>query len=107
MLKKVKRRYLAVVIESQALCSSSEFVDSVWASLGSLFGEYGCSTVSLSLVKFNDQNRTAVIRTDHVSLDKVRVALASIMRINREPSAVQVLRISGTLKGLGNSYEQL
>lgn len=65
-----------------------------------MFGESGASQTSLSLISFNEENRLAVIRTAHTTLQNVRAALATITKINDKPAAVHVTAVSGTLKAL-------
>ncbi len=100
MLKKVKRRYLALTIDSAEMCSANEFVDAVWDSVAKLYGEHGCSIVSMSLISFDSEKKSAVLRAGHTNLEMVRTALASMTKIGGKSVAVHVLRISGTIKGL-------
>jgi RNase P/RNase MRP subunit POP5 len=100
LLKKVKRRYVALTIDSSETFSSSEFVDAVWSSILRLYGEHGASTVSLSLISFDGETKSAVLRVGHNSLELVRTALASMTKIGDKPAAVHVSVVSGTLKAL-------
>lgn len=100
MLKKVKRRYLALTIDSPETCNSIEFIDAVWNSISRLYGEHGASTVHLSLISFDDETKSAVLRVGHTSLELVKTALASITKIGNRPTAVHVSKVSGTLKAL-------
>ena len=100
MLKKVKRRYLALTIDSSETFNSSEFIDAVWNSISKLYGERGASTVNLSLISFDGETKSVVLRAGHVSLELVKTALASITKIGNKPAAVHVLTVSGTLKAL-------
>jgi RNase P/RNase MRP subunit POP5 len=96
----VKRRYLALTIDLPETCSANDFVDAIWDSIAKLYGEHGCSTVSMSLISFDSERKSAVLRAGHTNLEMVRTALASMTKIGGKPVAVHVLRISGTLKGL-------
>ena len=98
----MKRRYLALTIDSSEICSANDFIDAVWDSIAKLYGEHGCSTVSMSLISFDSEKKSAVLRAGHTNLEMVRTALASITEISGKQVAVHVLRISGTLKGLRN-----
>ena len=106
MLKKVKRRYLALKLDSCETPSSNEFMDTIWETISGLFGEYGASQTSLSLISFDDKNKSVVLRTGHTTVDMVRTALASITRIRDKPAAVHVLTVSGTIKALHKSLRQ-
>jgi RNase P/RNase MRP subunit POP5 len=100
LLKRVKRRYLAIEIDADAVFSSKEFIDAVWAAILKLYGEYGGSMVGLTLIDFEKEKGFAVIRVMLTALEVVRTALGSITKIGDRPVVVHVLRVSGTLKAL-------
>jgi RNase P/RNase MRP subunit POP5 len=98
--KKVKRRYLALKIDSKANLNSKDLMDTIWEALLRLFGEYGASKTSLTLIDYCAEKRFAIIRVAHTEVDKIRAALASITKIATEPAAIHVLAVSGTLRAL-------
>ena len=100
MLKKMRRRYLALNLDCEEALSSRDFMSAVWAAFLKLYGEYGASKTALSLIEYDDEQKFAVLRTSHTTVDMVRAALASITRIEEKPVAVHVLKISGTIKAL-------
>lgn len=100
MLKKVKRRYLALTIGSTAEISTGELMEAIWGALTKLYGEYGASKTNLNLISFDEKSKFAVLRTGHTSLEMVRTALASITRKGDKHLAVHVLAVSGTIKAL-------
>jgi RNase P/RNase MRP subunit POP5 len=106
LLKKVKRRYLALNIDSCETLSSKEFMDVVWEAISRLYGEYGASQTSLRLISFDEKSKSAILRTGHTTVEMVRTALASITRIRDKPAAVHVLTVSGTIKALHKSLRQ-
>jgi RNase P/RNase MRP subunit POP5 len=99
-MKRVKRRYLALQLETETLPSEREFIDAVWASISKLYGEVGASTTGLSLINFDVEQKTAVIRVYLASLGMVRASLPCITSIGGRGVAVHVLAVSGTLKAL-------
>ena len=105
-MKRLKRRYLALALDSHETFGSSEFMDAVWAAVSKLYGEYGASRAALSLIDYNGERKSAVIRTVHTALEMVRTALASITKICNKPAAVHVLAVSGTLKTLHHKTER-
>jgi len=105
-LKRVKRRYLALAIESPDTISPDEFADAVWGSVSKMFGECGASQTNLSLISFDEQKNVAVVRTAHTTLNMTRAALATMTRIGHKPVAVHVLRVSGTIKALHRKTRQ-
>ena len=100
MLKRIRRRYLALEIDSDGLFDSREFLDAVWSAVLKLYGEYGASRAGLTLIDYDMEKRFAVIRTVHTAVDMVRAALASMTRIGNKPVAIHILRVSGTIRSL-------
>jgi len=105
-LKRVKRRYLAVEIDSCETFNSHEFMDAVWNAVSKLFGEYGASQTGLSLIGYDETEKLAVIRTWHKTLEMVRTALASMTQIGNKQLALHVLVVSGTIKALHRRLEE-
>ncbi len=99
-MKRVKRRYLALLLECEVLPSEREFIDVVWAAVTKLYGEVGASTTGLSLINFDPERKIAVIRTSLAALGMVRSSVASITNIMGKGGAVHLLAVSGTLKAL-------
>jgi RNase P/RNase MRP subunit POP5 len=96
----VRRRYLALEIDTDGLVDSREFLDAVWSAVLKLYGEYGASHVGLTLIDYDMEKRFAVIRTVHTAVDMVRTALVSMTRIGNKPVAIHILTVSGTIRSL-------
>lgn len=99
-MKNVRRRYIAIEIDSNEAFDSREFMDAVWSAVSKLYGEYGASHCGLTLINYDLEKQVAVIRTVHTSLNMIRAALASITKINDKLVAMHVLSVSGTIKAL-------
>jgi RNase P/RNase MRP subunit POP5 len=99
-LKRVKRRYIALVIDSGFVFTERELLDAVWAAITRLYGEYEASQTGLVPISFDGANKAAIIRTSLVTLQRVRASIASITRIAGKDVAVHVTAISGTIKSL-------
>lgn len=99
-MKRVKRRYLALQIDSEYVPSQKEFLDTVWGAVAKLYGEFGASLTSLALIDYNMENKEAMLRVNLATVDQVRAALASITAIAGKAAAVHVLAASGTIKAL-------
>ena len=97
---KIKRRYIALKIDYKANLNSKDLMDAIWEAFLRLFGEYGASKTSLTLIDCDEENKIAIIRVAHTEVDKIRAALASITKIVAEPAAIYVLAVSGTLRAL-------
>jgi RNase P/RNase MRP subunit POP5 len=99
-LKKAKRRYLALQVDSDGAPAPKEFMDAVWSAVTKLYGEHGASLTGLTLIDYNAEKKTAVIRTALATVDIVRTSLASITSVANREAAVHVLAVSGTIKAL-------
>jgi RNase P/RNase MRP subunit POP5 len=100
MIKREKRRYLALEVSGDQPVDERAVLDAVYASVVRLFGEYGASKTNLKLIKQVSEKRQVVIRCSHLMLEQVRASVASIMELNGERVAVHVVGVSGTLKAL-------
>jgi RNase P/RNase MRP subunit POP5 len=100
LLKRVKRRYLALQLDSDGLPSGKEFIDAVWGAVTKLYGEHGASLTSLAMIDYDLEKKTAVLRTSLAALDLVRASLATITSVAGVDAAVHVLAVSGTIKAL-------
>jgi len=103
-LKRTKRRYLALQVDSDGAPTPKEFIDAVWSAVTKLYGEYGASQTGLALIDYNEGEKKAVIRAALATVNMVRTALASITSVANKEAAVQVIAVSGTIKAL---YENL
>jgi len=99
-LKRIKRRYLALQLDSEGLPTEREFMDAVWASVTKLYGEVGASTTGLSLINFDGERRIFVVRASLASLPMVRASLAAVTAVAGKNASMHVLAVSGTLNAL-------
>jgi RNase P/RNase MRP subunit POP5 len=99
-VKRVKRRYLALQLESEASPSGKEFLDAIWGSVTRLYGEFGASQTGLMLVNYDEERKIAVVRVWLATLQSVRASLALITHLAEKDAAVHVLAVSGTIKSL-------
>jgi RNase P/RNase MRP subunit POP5 len=99
-LKRVKRRYLALQLDSDGLPTGKEFIDAVWSAVTKLYGEHGASLTSLSLIDYDMEKKTAVIRTSLATLNMTRASIAAITSVAGKEAAVHVIAVSGTIKAL-------
>ncbi|MDR2707353.1 MAG: Rpp14/Pop5 family protein, partial [Nitrososphaerota archaeon] len=74
----MKRRYLALQLETDGVPSEKELMDAVWGSVVRLHGEVGASLTSMALIDFDTSDKIAVVRTSLETLDSVRASLACI-----------------------------
>jgi ribonuclease P/MRP protein subunit POP5 len=102
-VKRVKRRYLALQLECDVLPSDREFIDAVWFAVTKLYGEVGASKTGLGLIKFDVEQKIAVIRVSLEALGILRSSLATVTSLGGHPASIHVLGVSGTLKALFES----
>lgn len=99
-MKRIKRRYLALQLDSDGLPSRKQFMEAVWGAVTKLYGEHGASLTSLALIDYDLERKIAVLRTSLSTLDLVRTSLALINSVAGSEAAVHVMAISGTIKAL-------
>ena len=99
-MKRDKRRYLALQLDSDGLPSRKQFMEAVWGAVAKLFGEHGASLTSLALIDYDLERKIAVLRTSLATLDLVRASLALIKSVAGSEAAVHVIAVSGTIKAL-------
>ena len=102
MIKREKRRYLALKTVSKQPLNEQTVLSVIQASVCKLFGEYGASKANIKLIKTVPEKQQVVIRCSHLMLEKVRASIASILEYDGKPVAIHVVGISGTLKALAN-----
>lgn len=102
----MRRRYLALKIDSDEAFSSKEFIDAVWGAVSKLYGEYGASQTGLALIDYDMEKKFALVRTAHKAVKMVRTAIASITKIGNKPATIHVLTVSGTIKALYKKLER-
>ena len=105
-MKKAKRRYLALKIDSMERFNAKEFIDCVWNAILKLYGEYGASQTGLTLIDYDDERQLAVIRILHTALKMVRASIATITEISGKPASIHILTVSGTIKALNKRTEK-
>ena len=106
MLKRAKRRYLALKIDSQVPLSSQQFMDVLWRQITKLYGEYGASRTGLALIDYDEGKHLAIVRVALQTLDMIKTVLASLTAIDNKPVAIHVTTVSGTIKSLCKKIEK-
>jgi len=96
----VRRRYIAVRIDSDQILKKEDVYGAIWSSLLRLFGEYGASQTGLRLIEYDSKNKQAVLRCLHNALPLVKASIPCVTRIDGRPAAIHIQIVSGTLKAL-------
>lgn len=105
MLKRTKRRYVSLKIDSDARFNSQDLIDALWSSVTKLFGEYGASRTGLTLIDHDQSRNVAIIRVSLAALENVQATLASITKIGDTPAGIHVTTVSGTIRSLRKKAE--
>ncbi len=98
-----KKRYIAFQIISEEPIVYSDLEYGVWQTLLDFYGESGLSKTSLWMVKnlYNSKKQIAVIRCNNKSVAQIIAGLGLITRLGDNRIITKVLKVSGTIKGLG------
>ena len=96
----VKRRYLALKTHSDSYCSAREVVKAIQSMIFQLFGEVGYSKTYLFTIRDFTTDDFVVIRCSNIAVKMVRQAITAVNSINGNSATIQIIGISGTLKGL-------
>ena len=100
MIKREKRRYLALQVETSQPFDEGTVLEAVNELIQKLFGEVGASKANLRKIQgFPEQNRL-IIRCSHLMLEQVKAAITSTTQINQTQAAIHILAVSGTIKSL-------
>ena len=99
MIKREKRRYLALKIEGKNP-NEQKVLAAIKASIRTLFGDYGASQAKIKLIEYLPDKRRMIIRCSHSMLEQIRAAITSIIEVNEKKIAIHILGVSGTLKAL-------
>ncbi len=83
-----------------------EFIDTIWNSLLRIYGEFGASQSSLSLISYDATSNSAVVRSSLSALGMVRASLAMITSLAGSKGSIHVLAVSGTIKSLGQNLSR-
>lgn len=99
-MRQLRRRYLALRVESDKPLHGEAVMDAIWGMVYQLFGEVGASQTALYRVAWDDKQRVLTVRCSHKMLGMVKAAIAAVTTIGEEECALCVLAVSGTLKAL-------
>ena len=100
MPRRVRRRYIAVKIDSNQTLEKEDVYGAVWKSLLRLFGEYGASQTDLRLIEYDPENGRAVLRCSHEALPLVKASITCVTQIRGRAASIHIQLVSGTIKSL-------
>ena len=92
-------------VESEASPAGKDLSEAVWTAVTKLYGEVGASQAGLSLVDYDEERKTGVLRVSLGSLQQVRASIATITFLSGKDAAVNVSTMSGTLRTIRKKIE--
>lgn len=100
-----KTRYLKFRIHSEKDVELPEFVNSFWDTAIDFIGSRTLSDASPWIIanKFDEENQEGVIRVKRGRVDEVKAVLTLIRDFNEEDGFVEVLKVSGAVRGVSES----
>jgi RNase P/RNase MRP subunit POP5 len=99
-VRSVRRRYLWIHIETEAVIDAESLNKEIDAKIHYLYGVKGAVEMNYRLIDFFQDGSYAILRCNHNRLNEMRAALAHISAISEKPTRIDVLRVSGTIKAL-------
>jgi ribonuclease P/MRP protein subunit POP5 len=98
-----KHRYMKFQILSDEPIVYSDLDAAIWNTALDFYGELGISAVGLWLVKnlYDSKNQIGILRCAHTAVPAVVACLGLITRLGDTRVAIKILKVSGTIKGLG------
>ncbi|TRZ87526.1 MAG: ribonuclease P [Methanosarcinales archaeon] len=99
-----KKRYIAFKIISENTINRRELTEELLDSMYSLFGDKGTSEINPALMSYD--GGFGVLRCQKDRTSDTRAALACINRVGGGCVSIQVLGISGTVKGAMEKFIQ-
>ncbi len=99
-VRSTRRRYLWIHVETEVPLEAETLDASIESKIHFLYGVNGAVEINHRLIEFITEGSDAIIRCNHTGLNQMRTALAHISEINGEPTRIDVMLVSGTIKTL-------
>lgn len=105
-MKLYRNRYTAFKIISEAIFSADDIVHCIWRTLLGLYGEVGASRTNFWLIEYSPETGHGILRCTHTSIDMMKSVLATITDLNGFPLIINILGVSGTIKGTRRFFQK-
>lgn len=99
-VRNTRRRYIAFSVRCSRGVSEEQLWDTVVSGFRLLYGVKGLSEANLKLIEYDAEASTGIMRCSHDYVTQTRAALARVTELLGQPAAVQVDRVSGTIRSL-------
>lgn len=98
-----KDRYIKFQILSEEGVEYSDVEAAIWNTFLDFYGEHGVSRQSLWLIKnlWEGDGQAGVIRCNNMNVSQVLAGLGLISRLGESRIIFRIMKVSGTIKGLG------
>ena len=98
-----KKRYIKFQVVSEEPISYSDLEAVIWDAALDIFGEKGVSQTNMWLIKnlYDEKKQIGIIRCNNKSVQQVITCLGLISRLGDIRVIFKILKVSGTIKGLG------
>jgi RNase P/RNase MRP subunit POP5 len=87
-------------IRGQSGIGNEKILEAIKDSIQILFGITGLSEINPRLIRYDEKGSRGILLTNHLEVKRLRSAMAYITRIQNAVVAFQVIRVSGTIRGL-------
>lgn len=99
MLKKqYRKRYILFEIISDNKINWELVKNELIRKMKELFGEFGLSEAKIKFFNELKKDKKYVLSIDHRYVQKIKLAMALVRKINRKPVIFKTIKVSGTLK---------
>ncbi|MDO8624473.1 MAG: Rpp14/Pop5 family protein [Candidatus Diapherotrites archaeon] len=96
-----KKRYALVALRSSVPLVSREVVSAVLSNQREWFGVIGLARQSLSVISFDPKTGSLVVKCALRQVEDVKAGLVLLERVGTVVVSAEIVRVSGSLKGLG------
>lgn len=103
---KDRDRYIVFEIVSRKVFEPASIVQALWNSCMQLFGEVGVSEFSMAFLSnlYDKTKKIGIIKCNHNSVEKIRLAIASIKNIEDEPVVIKTIGLTGTISSAKSKF---
>ena len=98
-----KHRYVKFQVLSEYPIMYSDLDAAIWNTALDFYGEEGVAEMDMWLVKnlYDSEEQIGILRCAHTAVPAVIAGLGIIKRLGDNRVAIKILKVSGTIKGLG------
>ncbi len=98
-----KHRYVKFQVLSEEPIVYSDLDAAIWNTALDFYGEFGVAAMDLWLVKnlYDSKKQIGILRCVHTAVSAVLACLGLLTRLGDTQVTIKILKVSGTIKGLG------